>query len=47
MTAEEQRERFRKAVRDAISAGDLNPTEADVEFDRLIDAALPPKIRAP
>jgi polyhydroxyalkanoate synthesis regulator phasin len=33
---EEQSERFKKAVRDMIDAGELNPTEADAVFERLI-----------
>ena len=33
---EDQSERFKKAVRDLIDAGELNPTEADEKFDRLM-----------
>jgi polyhydroxyalkanoate synthesis regulator phasin len=36
---EAQQERFEKAVRDAIDAGELNPTEADEAFDRLVKSA--------
>lgn len=39
-TQEEQSERFREAVRAAIDAGELNPTEADEAFERLVDATL-------
>ncbi len=38
-TQAEQSERFRKAVRDLISAGELNPTEADEAFERLLSKA--------
>ncbi len=31
-----QIERFREAVRDMVTAGELNPTEADKAFDRLL-----------
>jgi len=34
-TQEEQSERFRKAVRDLVAAGELDPTEADERFERL------------
>jgi hypothetical protein len=34
-----QSERFREAVREAIAAGELNPTEADERFDRLVAAS--------
>lgn len=36
---EKQRERFEKAVRDAIDAGELNPIEADRAFDDLVRKA--------
>lgn len=36
-TQEEQSERFRKAVRELIDAGELNPTEADAAFEKLIE----------
>lgn len=32
----EQSERFRQAVRDLVDAGELNPTEADEAFERLV-----------
>lgn len=32
-TAEQQAERFRKAVQDMIDAGELSPTDADAAFD--------------
>jgi hydroxymethylglutaryl-CoA reductase len=35
MTPEEQSERFREAVRAAISAGELNLDEADAAFEKL------------
>jgi len=34
-TQDAQSERFREAVRAAIDAGELNPTEADERFDRI------------
>jgi len=44
-TQEAQSERFRQAVREAISAGELNPTEADKALDRIVSDSihLPPK----
>ena len=36
LTQKEQSERFKKAVQDMIDAGELNPTEADEAFERLI-----------
>ena len=38
-TQAEQSERFRKAVRDLVDAGELNPTEADEAFERLLAKA--------
>lgn len=38
---EQQSERFRKAVRDLVDAGELNPTEADKAFDRLVGKIKP------
>lgn len=35
-TQEVQSERFRKAVRAVVAAGELNPTEADENFERLL-----------
>ena len=32
----EQSKRFRKTVRDLVAAGELNATEADKAFDRLV-----------
>ena len=44
MTPEEQGEKFREAVREMIAAGELDPTEADEAFDRLMHRLqLPPK----
>ena len=39
-TQAEQSERFRKAVRDLVDAGELNPKEADEAFERLSCRAL-------
>jgi hypothetical protein len=33
---EEQSKRFRAKVRELIDAGELNPTEADAAFERLM-----------
>ncbi len=46
-TQKEQSARFKKAVQDMIDAGELNPTEADDAFERLMTAVadktyLPP-----
>ena len=38
-----QSERFRKAVRDLEAAGELNPTEADAAFEKLVDKVKIPK----
>ena len=38
-TQEAQSERFREAVRAAIAAGELNPTEADEKFALLVSAS--------
>lgn len=38
MTPEEQSESFRAKVRELIDAGDLNPTEADAAFERVVSA---------
>ena len=35
----EQSERFRKFVQELVDAGELNPTEADAKFERLVKAA--------
>lgn len=35
-TQEEQSERFRKAVRALVAAGELNPADADVAFEKLM-----------
>jgi polyhydroxyalkanoate synthesis regulator phasin len=35
-TQAEQSERFRQTVRDLVDAGELNPTEADDAFARLV-----------
>ncbi len=35
----EQSERFKKAVREMIDTGELNPTEADKALDRLVKAS--------
>lgn len=36
MTPEEQKQKFREAVRAAIDAGELNPTEADERFHAML-----------
>jgi polyhydroxyalkanoate synthesis regulator phasin len=35
-TQAEQSERFEKTVADLVAAGELNPTEADASFEKLI-----------
>ena len=35
-TTAEQSKRFRAAVRAMVDAGELNPTEADAEFERMM-----------
>lgn len=35
-TQADQSERFKQAVRDLVDAGELNPTEADKAFDKLM-----------
>jgi polyhydroxyalkanoate synthesis regulator phasin len=32
----EQSERFKKTVADLVAAGELNPTEADRKFEKLV-----------
>jgi polyhydroxyalkanoate synthesis regulator phasin len=39
----EQSERFKKTVSDLVAAGELNPTEADKAFERLLDRVKAPK----
>jgi hypothetical protein len=41
-TPEEQSERFRKEVQRLIEAGELNPTEADAAFERVLAQAVKP-----
>lgn len=36
MTPEEQSEAFKKAVRERVAAGELNPTEADAAFEKMM-----------
>ena len=36
LTQEAQSERFREAVRAAIAAGELSPTEADERMERIL-----------
>lgn len=36
MTPEEQKKRFRDAVREMIDAGELSPTEAEAALDQLV-----------
>ncbi len=40
-TQEEQSERFRAAVRQMIADGELNPTDADEAFDKLMGSVAP------
>lgn len=40
---ETQSERFNNAVRDAVAAGELNPTEADEVFEKLVRKVETPK----
>ena len=35
---EEQSERFKKTVADLVAAGELNPTEANAAFEKLMGA---------
>ncbi len=37
MTPEEQSQRFRDDAQRMIDAGELNPTEADAAFDKMMD----------
>lgn len=43
---EEQSERFKQTVADLVDVGELNPTEADDAFERLLTRAAPSKPRA-
>jgi len=36
MTPAQQSERFRAKVRELIAAGELNPTDADAAFERMM-----------
>ena len=38
---EEQSKRFLKTVQELVDAGELNPTEADNEFERLMGKVKP------
>lgn len=40
---EQQSERFKKDVRDLVDAGELNPTEADAAFEKLMRHVKTPK----
>lgn len=42
-TAEEQSARFRAEVQKLIDAGELNPTEADAAFERVLEKVKTPK----
>jgi polyhydroxyalkanoate synthesis regulator phasin len=42
-TQTEQSERFRKAVREMVDAGELDPTEADAALDRMVRRTSPPR----
>lgn len=46
-TQAEQSARFRKAVREMVAAGELNPTEADSAFDSLLNNAIQPRETKP
>jgi hypothetical protein len=37
LSQKDQSERFRAAVRELIEAGELDPTEADAAFERMMD----------
>ena len=37
---EEQSERFKKTVADLVAAGELNPTEADEAFEKLVNRSV-------
>lgn len=39
----EQSERFKKTVAELVAAGELNPTEADKAFDKLMDNVRQPR----
>lgn len=39
----EQSERFKKTVADLVAAGELNLTDADEAFERLMDQVKSPK----
>ena len=41
LTPEQQSEMFRKVVRELVDAGELNPTEADKAFERLMGKVKP------
>lgn len=43
MTPEEQSQKFKDAVRDLVDAGELNPTEADAAFERMMGRVKMPK----
>ena len=36
LTPEQQRERFNQTVRELADAGELNPTDAHIEMERLL-----------
>jgi polyhydroxyalkanoate synthesis regulator phasin len=39
LTGKEQSERFKKAVRDLVDAGELNSTDADAMLDKMVKEA--------
>lgn len=41
----EQSERFKKAVVDMVAAGELNPTEADEKFEKLVANVRPKPVK--
>ena len=42
---EEQSKRFLETARELEAAGELDPTEAETAFERLLQRAAPPKRR--
>lgn len=43
MTPEEQSKKFADTVHDMVTAGELNPTEADAAFERALGKVKMPK----
>ena len=38
LTQKQQAEQFKEAIRAMVAAGELNPTEADANFERLMNS---------